>query len=340
MQLPQHYIVTKFYQYAGAPKYNRLTKTYQGSCPICREGKSWLRKKRLYYIPEKESIFCHNCGWSSKPLKWLVQVSGMTRQEIQKDSESYDTIDINALAKPQETKALVPSLPGECVNLMSETQVEYYKDNKTVQQVYNYAVSRGLMKAINKPTALYACLKDETHHGRLIIPFFDASGKIVYYQSRGVDANDERPKYMSKIHGDRTLFNLNNIDNACNDVFVFEGPIDCCFVSNGIAVAGIQEKSMQLYSSRQQMQINSISGFYNFVWVLDSQWQDSASKLKTQKLIDAGEAVFIWPKDLGTSCKDFNDVALKYNINSISHKFIKQHCAKGLQAEIMLKTMG
>jgi hypothetical protein len=73
--------------------------------------------------------------------------------------------------------------------------------------------------------------------------------------------------------------------------------------------------------------------------VLDSQWLDNASRLKTQKLIDAGETVFIWPKSIGTVCKDFNDVALKYGINSISHNFIKQHCAKGLQAEIMLKTI-
>jgi hypothetical protein len=262
----------------------------------------------------------------------------MTKQEIQNDSESFDTVDINCAPKQQE-KVQVPSLPGECINLMQSNQIEFYKDDKTVQQVYNYAVSRGLMNAVNTSTALYACLKDETHKGRLILPFFDASGKIVYYQSRSVDANDVRPKYMSKIHGDRAIFNFNNIDNACNDVFVFEGPIDCCFVKNGIAVAGIQEKSMQLYSSRQQMQINSISGFYNFNWVLDSQWLDNASRLKTQKLIDAGETVYIWPKNIGTTCKDFNDVALKYGINSISHKFIKQHCVKGLQAEIMLKTI-
>jgi hypothetical protein len=334
--LPQHYIVSKFYQYAGAPKYNRLTKTYQGSCPICREGKSWLRKKRLYYIPDKESIFCHNCGWSSKPLKWLIQVSGMTKQEIEIDSNSFDTIDVNAVAQTIK-KQPVASLPGECVNLMCNTQLQYYKDNAQVQKVYKYAEQRGLFSAINKPTALYACTKDETHNGRLILPFFDANNKIAYYQSRSVAG--EQPKYMSKVMGDRTLFNFNNIKSSCSDVFIFEGPIDCCFVENGVAVAGIQERSMQLFSTKQQQQINSIQGFYNFIWVLDSQWQDSASKLKTQKLIDCGETVFIWPRDLGTACKDFNDIALKYNVNSISHKFIKQHCVKGMQAQIMLQAV-
>jgi len=316
-----------------------LTKTYQGSCPICREGKSWLRKKRLYYIPDRESIFCHNCGWSSKPLKWIMQVSGMNRRDIEQDSTSYDTIDANAPVAKEKPPIAVPSLPGECVNLMDDMQLNYYKDNKIVQSVYQYVQSRGLLTAINRPTALYACLKDETHHGRLILPFIDARGKIVYYQSRSVDAADERPKYMSKVFGDRSIFNLNNIKPSCSDVFVFEGPIDSCFTENGIALAGIQEKSMQLFSSRQQLQINAIQGFYNFIWVLDSQWQDNASRLKTEKLIEVDQQVFIWPKALGLACKDFNDVALKYSINNVSHKFIKQNTYRGLQAHIMLKSI-
>ncbi len=50
MVLPEAYVIQKFYQFAGSPKYNRLTKTYQGGCPVCREGKSWGRKKRLFYV--------------------------------------------------------------------------------------------------------------------------------------------------------------------------------------------------------------------------------------------------------------------------------------------------
>jgi len=63
MILPEAYIVQKFYQYAGRPKYNRLAKTYQGGCPICREGKSWGKKRRLFYVTTDNFLHCHNCGW-------------------------------------------------------------------------------------------------------------------------------------------------------------------------------------------------------------------------------------------------------------------------------------
>ena len=54
--IPQEYIVEKFYQYAGYPKYKKLTNVYEGGCPICREGKSWNKKRRLYYIVKEDHI--------------------------------------------------------------------------------------------------------------------------------------------------------------------------------------------------------------------------------------------------------------------------------------------
>ena len=50
MKLPEDYIVEKFYQFVGKPSKNRYNNTYQGSCPMCREGNSWLKKKRFYFF--------------------------------------------------------------------------------------------------------------------------------------------------------------------------------------------------------------------------------------------------------------------------------------------------
>ena len=78
MDIPEEYIIQKFYQYAGYPKYTKSTNTYTGGCPICREGSSWGRKSRAYYIPKNNAICCHNCGWYSKTLNWIIEVSGLT----------------------------------------------------------------------------------------------------------------------------------------------------------------------------------------------------------------------------------------------------------------------
>ena len=52
-KIPQSYIISKFFSYAGKPTQSR--NYLNGSCPICKEGgNSWLKKKRLYYFPNDE----------------------------------------------------------------------------------------------------------------------------------------------------------------------------------------------------------------------------------------------------------------------------------------------
>jgi hypothetical protein len=131
------------------------------------------------------------------------------------------------------------------------------------------------------------------------------------------------------------LFNINLIDPDIDHIFIFEGPIDACFVKNGIAVAGIQENSDTSMNSKQKSQLQKFP-LHDKVWVLDSQWQDRASNIKTKKLIEQGETVFIWPDKYGKRFKDFNDMAVGLGINEIPHKFILDNCYTGLKARVVL----
>ena len=81
-QLPSNYVLEKFYTYAGDPTYNKYNKIYTGSCPICREGKSWLKKKRLYFYPDSNSFYCFNCTQSWNSYAWIQENSGTTKEEI------------------------------------------------------------------------------------------------------------------------------------------------------------------------------------------------------------------------------------------------------------------
>ena len=60
--IPKDYTLSKFFQYSGKPE--KCGKNYRASCPHCREGKSWLIKKRLYFFPDKNAFyyltFCTN----------------------------------------------------------------------------------------------------------------------------------------------------------------------------------------------------------------------------------------------------------------------------------------
>ena len=93
VSIPETFVVNKFFQFAGGVKHNRHQHTFNGSCPVCREGKSWLKKKRCYYIPKKNIICCHNCGWYSSPFEWIKEVGSYSNTDLIKEIKEDDSVD-------------------------------------------------------------------------------------------------------------------------------------------------------------------------------------------------------------------------------------------------------
>ena len=341
MIVPQAYVVQKFYQYAGYPKYKKYNNTYEGGCPICREGKSWQRKRRCYYLVEENYICCHNCGWSGKPIKWIQEVSGQTFKEIVDEISSYDIlpIDINKEEIYSKTVAEAATLPLDCINLFDTDQVSYFKDNKVVDAALTIIKNRRLDSAVNKPDSLWLSLTDKFQKNRIVIPFYNEKNEIVFYQTRAIFDNDKNiPKYLGKFNGEKSLFNLNKISHELEYIFIFEGPLDAFFVKNATAVAGIQESSDRTFTTIQREQLSQYK-LHKIIWVLDSQWQDSASYNKTKRLIDDGETVFIWPEKIGKQFKDFNDLCIDAKIDEISSHFVIKNSHNGLKAKLLMSAI-
>jgi hypothetical protein len=148
--------------------------------------------------------------------------------------------------------------------------------------------------------------------------------------------SDDKPKYLSKQNSEKTLFNYNNIKPNADQIYITEGPVDSFFIKNSVAVAGIQERSQQLFSATQQKQIDRLF-LMQPTWVLDSQWQDTASRMKSEILLNQGACVFLWPRDLGKQFKDINDVCVKFKIDQIGSDFIQKHTYCGLRGIVKLK---
>jgi len=334
--IPEEYTIQKFFQLAGYPKQKHNGRIVEGGCPICKEGKSWGRKRRLYFMVNDNYVYCHNCGWSGTPIRFIQEVDGLSYDQILDEAREYDVLpkdlDVDTDAKfsaPDHT------LPKDSINVCDMNQVEYYLDNGNVTSARQLAEKRGLLDAVNKPKTLWVSISDFIHKNRLIIPFYDTNDEIVFYQSRTIFNNEKFPKYLSKVGADKTLFNINNITDDVGSIFIFEGPIDACFVKNGIAVAGIQENSETSMNQAQQKQLQ-LFGLWDKIWALDSQWQDNAARLKTKKLAEQGESVFIWPEKYGKQFKDFNYMAIALGINEIPYKFILDNTYTGLKAQVIL----
>lgn len=266
-----------------------------------------------------------------------MEVTGSSYAEVMKEAKTFEfipkTLEDTVKVKPK----IAEKLPHDSINLLDKSQVMFYKDVPVVRTVINLMMKRRLATAINRPKGLYVSLTDKVHANRLILPFYNEVGDVVFYQSRGVLDTDiaSRPKYISKIGGDKTLFNIDKITNDFDSIFIFEGPINSFFCINGVAVGGIQEKSYNNYTPMQAKQIQKYP-LHRKIWVLDSQWIDTASANKSQRLIESGESVFIWPKDKGTKYKDFNDIAIAEGIDKIDPQFVFDNTHQGLNAKLKL----
>ena len=339
MILPREYIVQKFYQYAGYPRFKKFTNVYEAGCPICREGASWGKKRRCYYVVEKNNICCHNCGWFSNPFKWIETVACLTPKEIFDESKNFDILPLDLLLDKPEVKKIIPvnKLPKDSINLFDKQQLTYYKDNPIVREALKLIVKRKLHTAINKPQTLWLSLVDKVHKNRLIIPFYDQNNDIIFYQSRTIlnDSLKYYPKYLSKVNSEKSLYNINTITSDLEYVFIFEGPIDSFFIKNGTAVAGIQENSNANFTKLQTDQLSNFK-LYKKVWFLDSQWNDSASRKKTMKLVENGETVFIWPEKMGKEFKDLNEYCIANNMNSLDTDFVIQNSFSDIKAKLLM----
>jgi len=334
--VPEQFVVQKFYECVSHPSYNKLAKTYQGSCPFCKEGSSFGKKRRLFYIPKDEYAFCHNCGYSKKAFGFLCDLTGlpfnMLIAEIKKGTNEIVPV------KTEEPKVLVvnKSLPDDCINLSDKNQLVFHKDNKIVKICMELIKKRRLDTAINKPKTFYLSLTDKTHKNRLILPFYDVNGDIIFYQSRTLLPEDDRlkPRYLSKRGGDRSLYGIHNVDSSLEHVFIFEGPIDSYFIKNGLAVCGITEDGTKIFTDLQQQQIN-ILPTYTKIWCLDNQWKDNASLKKSFSLTETNDKMFIWPEEL-KKYKDINEYCVSNNLDQVDPKFIIDNSFSGLKAKIIL----
>lgn len=324
MTLPETFVLEKFYQWAGYPRFKKMSNTYEAGCPVCKEGSSWGRKRRLYYLPGDGVMCCHNCGWYGSPVKWIMQVEGVSYRQLADQVKQSDNAidDIDTVFKDNNTDPVydAPPLPQDSIDLLDPLQIEYYSDNKIVNQAIDYIKSRRLNTAVNRPNSIYISLTDKIHRNRICFPSYDQSGKVQYYQTRTFLENDDRPKYLSKFRADRDVFGVNNVTDILPYVYIFEGPVDSFFVDNAVAIYGIQENSRHTLTSNQSDILNS-KFLFKRTWVLDNQRLDQASMSKTKKLLEQGERVFIWPDTL-KQYKDFNEMCVHFKLDEVSSKLI------------------
>jgi hypothetical protein len=326
MKLPEQYVTMVMNQYCQKVSYIQSSNSYRSSCCFCNEGNSNGIKTRLNYYVNKDLIICYNCSRSYSSLFFVKEITKKSISQIIKDVQENYNYGKNINFEDNIEKKTKPSLtlPYNSINLCDETQTNFYKNEQIIQDALKYIKSRRLDTAINKHT-YYISLVDFLHKNRLVIPFVDEKNKITYFQSRAIYKKDEYPcKYLGKINANKSIFGLNKINIDLSYLFIFEGPIDSCFVQNGISMAGLQ---------MTEYQESLLQPYFLFekIWVLDNQLENIDVLKKTVKLLQNNQKIFIWPKHY-IKFKDINDLCCSLKINYISPTFFIKNSYTGKEA--------
>lgn len=312
-RLPETYVLNKFYAYSYEPMFRTHDGTYNAGCPVCKEGKSLGKKKRLFYYPESNTFHCFNCSKTWSAYSWVKTVCNITKEELDYEVATNDfSIDVekksifNILKKKE-----LPDLPYDSINLFDNIQQSFYSKNIDFANALQYIRDRRLETAVNRSPNLFISLTDIIHKNRVCIPFYDRNNKIVFYQTRVVDNSE--PRYLGKQGYEKTLFGIERVDNNIPYIFIFEGPIDAMFVKNGVSAAGI------VLTDKQEKQLAEFP-FHRKIWILDNPKFDETADTKTRELVMKQEKVFKWP--LGMSYKDFNQKCIFEELDEISYQVI------------------
>lgn len=312
MRIPESYVLNKFYSYSYDPNFRKHDGTYNAGCPICKEGKSLGKKKRLFYYPKSNTFHCFNCSKTWSAFSWILDACNLTKEELDYEIESGDySTDIGNQPTISISKKSLPDLPYDSINIYDELQQKFYLQNKFFQKALTYIKERRLNTAINKSPTLFISLTDFYHKNRICIPFYDRNNKVSFYQSRCT--NNSIPKYLGKVGYEKTLFGIERIDMEIPYIFIFEGPIDAMFVKNGVSAAGLS------LTNNQKNQLLEFP-FHEKIWVLDNPRFDEAASEKIKELVLNKQKVFKWPSHM--TYKDFNEMAMFEEIDGVDYKDI------------------
>ena len=322
--------------FSGLLKYRKTggsTFKLNARCPICGDSMTDMNKARFWCYPFKDSlrVKCFNCDYSNWFNQYLKEHhESLYRDylmEKRKESMAFQREPVREKAKPKPKETIQELVASTRLDMLPKNHpiIKYVRtrmipDDKFNRLWFTYEWPK-LVNSVNPGT-----YKNETNEPRLVIPIFNAQGKIESFQGRAL-RKDAPQKYITiKASEDSTkIYGLDTV-KPTSMVYFLEGPIDSLFVDNGAAITG------------GSVDLGSLPFSGNRAFVMDNEPRHPDTIKRMKKLIDAGEKIVLWDKAPWKS-KDVNDMMMneKADLKEIN-RYIKDNTVQGLMAQLRFKT--
>lgn len=303
-------------------------------CPICGDSKTKKSKKRGNFYSKdgiNYSFKCFNCharvGSLSNYLKEYhpEDFKQYILDKFQDVNKRSTTPPIKKVKKSTKTRVgnsnniHLPKLKGEFLDYVVSRKIP-----KVYQPLFSYTnnfreFAIDFLKGSENEKDVD--IDNIPNDMRLIIPFYDGSGKVDIIQARAM--RDNTIRYITLRRDSRAVktYGIDRVNNnGKTPVYVTEGPIDSLFVPNCLASA--------------DSNLLKVDGG---VYIYDNQYRNPQIVKLIKDTIDVGKRVVLFPSNV--IGKDINEMILNgLNIRSL-YNIIKENTYEGLLAELKLQEL-
>lgn len=286
-------------------------------CEVCGDG-SRVKGPRGGWLFSDEITFysCFNCGVEgnfspdrqypfSKDMRKIFDSFGIPSNEynaiayknviegnkkgekkVEKKKPTYTKIE-----QPDFFYSLEDALPD---NIYYKKAIEELKYRNIDPSSYPFFLSNGKSKSGPRMEAIAKSMMN-----RLIIPFYDSRGNLIYYQGRSFDKNAKQKYLNADVLNTGVIYGMDRLyEDTEKPLFVTEGFFDAYHLKG----ASLQHN----YMTSQQLELLNKSPRKK-VFVPDKK---SDSSKAVDQFAEMGWYVSV--PDIGNSCKDIDDAIRKY----------------------------
>jgi len=287
-------------------------------CPHCGDSQKNKTKARGFFYRVKNDMFfkCHNCGTGQSLANFIKFIDPKLYEEYlleryKRSAPSTPKPKFTNFKPVFEDKTILDNYKKISELDNKHPAKKYVKDRKIPEKHFDkfYLVDKfyELVKKVKKDIVI------KNDHPRLVIPFYDTTGKLFAFQGRAF--GNEQPKYVTiKLdENKRKIYGLERV-NLTDDIKIVEGPIDSLFLDNCLAMGGAD-----MFFDRVPPE--------QVTYIFDNEPRNKEIVKRMFDVIEKDYNLVVWPNDMRH--KDINDMILgKLAISEINDIISTNTCSK------------
>ena len=287
-------------------------------CPHCGDSKKNKTKARGFFYRVKNDMFfkCHNCGTGQSLANFIKFIDPKLYEEylLERYKRSAPSTpkpkftdfkpkfkETNILEKYKKISELDDKHPAKKYLQGRKIPVIHYDKFYLVDKFYE------LVKKVKSDIVI------KNDHPRLVIPFYDTTGKLFAFQGRAF--GKEQPKYVTiKLdENKRKIFGLERV-NMADNIKIVEGPIDSLFLNNCLAMGGAD-----MFFDRVPPE--------QITYIFDNEPRNKEIIKRMYDVIEKDYNLVVWPESMRH--KDINDMVIgNIAISEINDIISTNTCSK------------